>query len=513
MSNKDILTSLFKGYELKVKQRLLKISTSTGMNILTVVSHFELYKEGMTSCDTIEQQLEVCNRLETWALKNGVFKPGYWADEILVDNTIVTPKASIPAFYNGKTYVIDSSFIELTKIIREMIGVTATKANVREVIASLASKTYNDAIKTYDPTNKYICVRDGLINLDNGNLIDHDSSKHTFGILDIQFKTETDDTEWRKYLKQLIPDKEIVRFNQSLGDLLNPNYVSKKASWWFGNTDSGKSTLASNIISFLGEENCSSLKLDQLGDNRLNSSLLGKKANIYVEDDLELSLKNISRFKSFTGEDRIETMVLYSQENLRFYNTAKIIFGGNSTPVVKHLDVKEFYNRWNPFEFYNVFPRNEAIKNKFKTEEMRSTILKFLVIENIMFRTSGYCFHDELGWTEIRDFFRSNSYESKHTDGFREWATVRLKKDKDSYVFAYEIYYDSREWCDDNKLMGYPSTEPNVGKKMEKIRNKFDYDVISPMSKAYKKQKTAYKGIKLLVDGTEKWKHKKKGLR
>ena len=505
----------FQKYDRKVRIELINLANRYHKDVSKVVNDFEvrccIYLKD-SKLTGIEKQLKAIELLEQYYAHSGDFKPGYFADIIISKYNVITPIDSVPCMFNGKVYVADANFYELEQTIRNTIGPAATAYHVKEVIKSLASKTLNRDIQIYNPNNKYLCVKNGVIDLDTGKLHNHARDILSFRYLDIDYDPKANTEAWDKYIDSLVKKKEVVRFKQSMGDILNPNYVSKKASWWWGNYNSGRSTLGDNIKSILGQSNCSHLSLLQIGNDRVRTSIFGKFANIRVEDDIHFKLNNISHLKEFTGEDTVELPVLYQARNLVFNSIAKLLYGGNSTPTTS-IDRREFYERFNPFTFPYTHVKNPKFKQMWAPPEMRSIALKGMVDANIELRKNAYEFEDMPDWYEIRDFFQKYSTKNwEATNGFILWARERLVNDPSAYVFAYELYKDCEEWCKNKKLTGYPGNEMNMGKSMKEVKSLYPYNVKNPLSKFYGIQKTAYEGIRL-KDGDGEWRAKYNGIR
>ena len=250
----------------------------------------------------------------------------------------------------------------------------------------------------------------------------------------------------------------------------------------------------------------------QIGNDRVRTSIFGKFVNIRVEDDIHFKLNNITHLKELTGEDTVEVPILYQSRNLVFNSTAKLIYGGNSTPTTT-ADRREFYERFNPFTFSHIHPKNPKFKQMWEPPEMRTIALKSMVDANIELRKNGYEFDDMPDWFMIRGFFQKYSKANwETTNGFMTWARERLVSDSFIHVFTYELYKDCEEWCRKKKLTGYPGNEKSMGIAMKQVEYLYPYTVKHLYSKFYGKQKTTYEGLRL-KDAEGEWRAKHKGVR
>ena len=146
------------------------------------------------------------------------------------------------------------------------------------------------------------------------------------------------------FINEILPSEDVGGVQEELGAILRMKYLTKKISIWVGETDTGKTTLASVFLSLLGPENVSSVPIQQLGarDRFAIADLYGKMANI--RDDLTKDVVySIGNLKELTGGFQVRGEKKFTQ-GFNFVNHAFMIFTCNVLPKVEEDD-NAFWNR------------------------------------------------------------------------------------------------------------------------------------------------------------------------
>lgn len=220
-----------------------------------------------------------------------------------------------------------------------------------------------------------------------------------------------------KFLSQVLKPNDVRLALQYIGYCLlrdRPKY--KKALMSTGKGDNGKSVFLRLIEIFLGLENCSSIKLQELcGSDRFAAvSLDGKLANVY--DDLPKDkLEDAGTFKCLVSGDRMKVERKY-RDHYYFFNESKLIFSANKIPVFEEDDFA-FFSRWIIFVFekyFDINDRNVNQINELTTEEEMSGLLNLALISLRQLIKDG-------GFIHSSDVEETRQLYNRHSDTVRSF--------------------------------------------------------------------------------------------
>ena len=182
---------------------------------------------------------------------------------------------------------------------------------------------------------KYIAFKNGILNLDTGELSDfrpdiiitnkipHNYNYHAY--------SESMDT----VLDRLSCNDDSIRdlLEEMAGYCLYRRNELRKAFILIGDKANGKSTYLDCIVNMVGEENTSALDLKELGDRFRTAALFGKLIN--AGDDVgDEFIADASIFKKVVSGDKI----IAEHKGLKpfqFNNYSKFIFSANNIPRIK----------------------------------------------------------------------------------------------------------------------------------------------------------------------------------
>lgn len=136
---------------------------------------------------------------------------------------------------------------------------------------------------------------------------------------------------------------------------------AKKAFFFKGAPDSGKSLMIHFIEKLVGIEMVSNIPLHQLGDRFNKACLFGKKINTQGEMKNK-KLREISTLKAITGGDRISAEFKRCKI-FTFTPKAKLLFAGNALPLSAEAEsTRAYLNRICLLTFPNSIPREAQDK-------------------------------------------------------------------------------------------------------------------------------------------------------
>jgi len=317
--------------------------------------------------------------------------------------------------YDDGIYVPCEKFLEgeIQRLINETgnkeLKAKTTRWVINEVIANIKRNTHVHLEKEEEPLqlafnksyildwnlflNKNKSLNESLLK-PNPDLIVFLKIPHDIKTLDIDIQKESLTKEDIEQIANKLCPKTLEAFKQwggedwlvlfeIIGYTLYPNNDFKKAIMIIGKTDTGKSTYLNYLISILGIENISTLRLQDLSsENRYAlADLYHKLANIRADLPTKI-VKETGLFKEGTGGDYIRGERKY-EHGFTFKNIAKFIFSTNQLPRVipqsREEDLEPFWNRWVIIEFKNQITNKIPDFEKTLKDEIESVIIVSLL--------------------------------------------------------------------------------------------------------------------------------------
>ena len=204
---------------------------------------------------------------------------GVFADSWIREHNFKTRTDSETTYYykNG-VYIPADKFIEQ---LAEKGIPQCRNYTVKEVKGTIKRRTYTEC-DTFSGNPFIINVQNGLLDLRNGEMLQHDPSIITTVQLPIIYDSRAECPNIDEFLEQVLKsdDRELVY--EIAGWLLWKQYHIHKAIMLYGHGRNGKGTLLRLLESFLGINNCSHVSLQKLVSDRFAPvDLVGKAANIF----------------------------------------------------------------------------------------------------------------------------------------------------------------------------------------------------------------------------------------
>jgi putative DNA primase/helicase len=215
------------------------------------------------------------------------------------------------------------------------------------------------------PPTRYINLRNGIYDVDTGELIPHTPSLLSTVQLPIEYNPTATCPTWDKFISEVFhPDSQITPY-ELVAWLMTPCTDIKKLVLLLGRGNNGKSIFLHALQSFLGPTNYSTLNLHKiLGDKFAAAGLVGKLANICGEISNK-HLPSTDKLKELTGGDRVNGERKYG-DNFTFLPFARHIYSANKLPEVKGDDSDGYYDRWFIVKFPNRFDEVPGIAHSLK---------------------------------------------------------------------------------------------------------------------------------------------------
>jgi len=140
---------------------------------------------------------------------------------------------------------------------------------------------------------------------------------------------------WLTFLDEVLPSVELQRMlQQMMGLFLIPDTSYQRFWVLLGPAGTGKSTVAHILGKLLGDDNVSSVSLDQMRESFTLITLLGKLANISGEIETQEIRAGERIIKGITGEDQMALNEKY-KPIIQATLTARLLFTCNQLPLFK----------------------------------------------------------------------------------------------------------------------------------------------------------------------------------
>jgi len=183
-----------------------------------------------------------------------------------------------------------------------------------------------------------INMKNGLFNLDSGELQPHTPSVFTSIQLDFNYDSNANAPRFERFLNEIFDEDQdkIDYILNTMCYLLFPDYSYQKVFIFFGSGRNGKSVLTSVISNLVGVENVSNLSIHDLAQNRfalinLKDKLLNISSEIGSRDLETEMIKKISSGDGITADRKYKNP-------LSFVNTARLIVNANELPRFSELN-------------------------------------------------------------------------------------------------------------------------------------------------------------------------------
>lgn len=276
-------------------------------------------------------------------------------------------------YFDGRAYVANDDLIRAKMI--EVIPYLKL-ANIKEVFENIKLKVLQAPEKL---NTDYVNLQNGLLNVHDLTLIPHNSTIFTINKLDVEYNPNAKSSAIDKFLNGITCNRQnyINLLCQMLGYILIPDCRYQKSFILVGNGSNGKSLFLETVRRLFGDENCSSLALEDLQDKFRIAEIVGKMLNIGDDSGHNL-LENTAIFKKLVTGDNM-TVERKQQQPFKYSNTAKMIFAANALPPTTDKS-DGFFRRCIIIPFDNVFKPgtpdyDPALIYKITTPEAMSYLL------------------------------------------------------------------------------------------------------------------------------------------
>ena len=354
--------------------------------------------------------------------------------DYIVENVSFFVRGEIPYYYEHGVFIEDARGVKLKYRIQKLI--------------------YRNSYELNKQPAHWINFKNAYYDVLTDELVEHDPKYLT--INQIPFPYYPEDREKvlgggeniRKYLDSSIPDKvEQQMFWEYFGYCMTTDTQFQKFLMLKGNGGTGKSVAVALIQHVIGNENTSSISLQDLNKRFYATGMYGKLLNACADIPCK-AMDTTDVLKKAVGEDTL----LYEKKgkDAVFYKAyAKLLFSTNEMPQNLEDKSDAFYRRLLVLDMNQMIPREEKdirLKEKIKAE-------------------ADYAIH--MAVTALKDVYdRGELIESEHSkecvwelrrlsDSVCAFLEEKLVKEKGKRLKRSDVFRMYEEYCEDNGRQGH----------------------------------------------------------
>jgi len=292
----------------------------------------------------------------------------------------------------------------------ERIIPDCSKYKVSEVMGVIERNTYESRENFNNDLSKLVLVN-GMLDLVTFELSPFDPKFLTTIKIPVMYDVNARCPKFIQFLKEILPKKkDIITVIEESSNILTTNQKNFEVSAiWIGVGANGKSTLLKIIRGVYGRDNCSSVSIHDIEEQRFAvAQLYSKLANISADISND-GLEGLSRFKQLVSGDPIQ-VENKGTKPFDLYNMSKLFFSANDMPNIKDNSDGAF-RRILVTKFENTFLRGaNCIQDldKIILESEQSGIFN-LFLENYKTLLRNNCFRYEQPIGEVREIIKKES--------------------------------------------------------------------------------------------------------
>jgi putative DNA primase/helicase len=412
------------------------------------------------------------------------FVPKLLADDILKEHHFATHRDSWIIYHYHDGYYSPGGEAIIREICREMLGELAKERHVSEVISHIRDITFTAPEKFIAPV-EFLCVKNGVLNTRTKELMPHTPDIIFMQKLLIDYNPSAKCPMIMKRMAEWTNTKGIVGLLQFAGFCLYRNYFIRKALILYGEGSNGKTTLVLFLVNWLGQDNVSDVKVQNLEKRFYTVKLFGKLANIC--DDLPGNeWFGTGSFKQATGGSPLDGEKKF-KDSFSFTSYAKMLFTGNRMPIVND-DTMAFWDRIYLIPFQTRFDgsmNRQNILEGMLTDEEKSGFLNLALLGLDTLLKSGSFYLAE-------DIEKTKAQYIKISDPVMAFAHEKIIESPLSRVLKSDVYAAYVDYCVE---LGFPVKENNAfSRSFKRIYPRMDETQITTESG---KHPTAWVGIDL----------------
>ncbi|MEK7617592.1 MAG: phage/plasmid primase, P4 family [Patescibacteria group bacterium] len=387
------------------------------------------------------------------------------------------------------------------------LGVNDLKAEIQTLLEELATTHIKNEVlekikdltvcqrEEFNVNQNFINLNNGILNIETGELTEHDPKYLFLHRLPIDYKANADCPAVKKFLFDILNEDNIPVIQEWIGYALYRSYFIKKAIIFVGERDTGKTTLINLLASLMGKGNVSGVSLQRItSDKFATAHLYNKHLNIF--DDL--SFKDINDnggFKIAAGGGIITGEYKFGDQ-FQFENYSKLTFSCNKIPNVKDANDDAYFSRWIVIQF------NKAVTNpdKFLINKLTNPFELSGLLNFALEGLNRLLINQEFSYKKNPDEIKAEMMRSG--SAIANFAYDCLQEETGAWISKESMYNEFAKYARTNKQP--VETIISLGQKLRKYADYIDdsrQQFIDPIT-GKKNQATGWRNVKFIKDNT-----------
>lgn len=371
-----------------------------------------------------------------------------FADDLIGIYHFKTLRDTEEVIYYGDGYYHYEGEATIRAECERVFGEYINTYHVNEILNHIRRSTY---IKR-EELNKDLWtlnLENGLLNIKTFEFTSHIPDLLTTIRIPLRYDINATCPTIEKFISEVVYPEHVKLIKEMIGYCLYHDYTYQNWFLLHGEGENGKSKLLSLIGKFLGEENISSIGLQDLNQRFAPVNLYAKSANV-VADLSDGDLKRTARLKQLTGGDLITAEPKFKNA-FTYFNFAKLIYSCNKVPLTEDK-TRAFFRRVIFIPFPNTFVigknADERILDKLTTKEELSGLLN-VAIDGLKYITENGGFSGYLTPEENEELYERAS--NPVYGFFYDCCEVDVEK----YVVKIELYDAFSEYCKEMRIVPF----------------------------------------------------------
>lgn len=311
-------------------------------------------------------------------------------DGDVVKNMILVAESGEPYAYNGK-YFEPITPEMLQYIVKRVmadnnVGIVYQFNSHKKISDECLLALMQEPSCAFEPDRRYIVFNNTVLDIETGNLLDHDAKYKTDMVFDFDYDPEAVSGLWDKFMAETVQDEGMRKaFQMFCGAFLanRKKFKIEHICLLVGTGLNGKSVMAEAIVGLFNKQLKSVYSPEQLFKSSQKEYYLadidGKVVN-YCDD---VSNKDFSGgdFKAFTSGAEFAGRHAYSRRPMKVTRVPLMICNVNEIPPTTD-DTDGYYRRLLPIVCPNVITEDKidtALSNKLATQESKQAIFNWLM--------------------------------------------------------------------------------------------------------------------------------------
>jgi len=367
-------------------------------------------------------------------------------------------------------YNIDKGFYEkngetiIKNLVEYYVDTFSCEHTKNEVLGWIRDYNYKDRTDITVPLN-LINLKNGVLDIETNTLMDWTPDYIFFNQIATEYNPTAKYEYFENFLNEICKSQGVERKNivdtiqEYIGYCLLRDYPFKNYVVLDGGGDNGKTALLNIVKLLFGEENNTSVGLQELNDRPFTKKQLFQK-HINISDDLpKKALKYTGTIKQITGGSPLWADIKNHKDGISFVNFAKPWYACNELPETDDYTDAFFSrqiqitltNRYLPIGDINIdnkssFVRDTEIVKKLTTPEILSGILNYALI-GLKRLMENKKFSDETTTDQKRDQW------TRKTNPVVAFLTDECEiGDEDTCITVDDFYAEVRSYCERNKF-------------------------------------------------------------